>query len=60
MKSISRTLLTAAFIASGFAASVAQAQDKWDSAPWIDGKPFSLKAGYNTVRQYPLLTRAEY
>lgn len=53
MNSISRTLLTAAFITSGFAASVAQAQDKWDSAPWIDGKPVTLKAGYNTVKQYP-------
>jgi len=53
MNRISRTLLAAAFVASGFAASVAQAQDKWDSAPWIDGKPVTLKAGYNTVRQYP-------
>ena len=57
MNSILRTILTAAFVASGFTAGVAQAQapapDKWDSAPWIDGKPFSLKAGYNTVRQYP-------
>ena len=55
MNSILRTILTAAFVASGFTAGVAQAQapDKWDSAPWIDGKPVTLKAGYNTVRQYP-------
>lgn len=55
MNSILRTILTAAFVASGFTAGVAQAQapDKWDSSPWIDGKQFSLKAGYNTVRQYP-------
>lgn len=55
MNSILKTLLAATFVASGFAAGVAQAQapDKWDSSPWIDGKPLSLKAGYNTVRQYP-------
>lgn len=55
MNSISRTALTAAFVVTGFAANVAQAQapDKWDSAPWIDAKPLTLKAGYNTVRQYP-------
>ena len=22
-------------------------------APWIEGKPITLKAGYNTVKQYP-------
>jgi len=30
-----------------------QAQDKWDSLPWIEGEPVTLKLGYNTVRQYP-------
>ena len=53
MNSLSRTIVTAAFLAAGFNASVALAQDKWDSAAWIDGKPITLKAGYNTVRQYP-------
>lgn len=55
MNSILRTILTAAFVASGFTAGVAQAQapDKWDSSPWIDGKQVTLKAGYNTVKQYP-------
>ena len=36
-----------------FAVAPAAAQDKWDSLPWIEGKPLTLKAGYNTVRQYP-------
>jgi TRAP-type transport system periplasmic protein len=31
----------------------ASAQDKWDSRPWIEGSPVTLKAGYNTVKQYP-------
>lgn len=31
----------------------AQAEDKWDSQPWIDGAPVTMKLGYNTVRQYP-------
>ena len=53
MNSLSRTIVIAALLAAGFNASVAQAQDKWDSAAWIDGKPVTLKAGYNTVRQYP-------
>jgi len=53
MNRLTKTLVIAAFCASGFNASVAQAQDKWDSAPWIEGKPVTLKAGYNTVRQYP-------
>lgn len=34
-------------------AGIAQSQDKWDSAAWIDGKPVTFKAGYNTVKQYP-------
>jgi tripartite ATP-independent transporter DctP family solute receptor len=33
--------------------AIAQTPDKWDSAPWIEGKPVTLKAGYNTVKQYP-------
>ncbi|EJT01991.1 TRAP dicarboxylate transporter, DctP subunit (plasmid) [Rhizobium sp. CCGE 510] len=33
--------------------SPAQAEDKWDSQPWIDGAPVTMKLGYNTVRQYP-------
>ncbi|MEY3514718.1 MAG: hypothetical protein RL420_1741 [Pseudomonadota bacterium] len=48
-----KTIVTAAFLATTFTANVAQAQDKWDTAPWIDGKPVTLKAGYNTVKQYP-------
>jgi tripartite ATP-independent transporter DctP family solute receptor len=31
----------------------AQADDKWDSLPWIEGAPVTMKLGYNTVRQYP-------
>ena len=34
-------------------AASAQTADKWDSMPWIEGKPMTLKAGYNTVKQYP-------
>ena len=34
-------------------AAMAQAPDKWDSMPWIEGRPVTLKAGYNTVKQYP-------
>jgi tripartite ATP-independent transporter DctP family solute receptor len=48
-----KTIVTAVFLATTFTANVAQAQDKWDTAPWIDGKPVTLKAGYNTVKQYP-------
>jgi tripartite ATP-independent transporter DctP family solute receptor len=33
--------------------SPVQAQDKWDSEPWIEGAPVTMKLGYNTVRQYP-------
>ena len=40
-------------VRSASAPAVAQAQDKWDSAPWIEGKPITFKAGYNTVKQYP-------
>jgi len=53
MNNTIKTIVTAAFLATSFAANVAQAQDKWDAAPWIDGKPVTLKAGYNTVKQYP-------
>jgi len=53
MKKTIKTIVTAAFLATTFTANVAQAQDKWDTAPWIDGKPVTLKAGYNTVKQYP-------
>lgn len=52
MHSIFKALTTTAFCAVA-CASVAQAQDKWDSAAWIDGKPVTFKAGYNTVKQYP-------
>jgi TRAP-type transport system periplasmic protein len=47
-----KALATAAFCVIGIA-SVAQAQDKWDSAAWIEAKPVTFKAGYNTVKQYP-------
>jgi TRAP-type transport system periplasmic protein len=53
MNKLFRGILTAAVCAAGLSASIAQSQDKWDSAPWIEGKPVTLKAGYNTVRQYP-------
>jgi TRAP-type transport system periplasmic protein len=47
-----KAIATAAFFAIGIS-SVAQAQDKWDSAAWIEAKPVTFKAGYNTVKQYP-------
>ena len=53
MNKLFRGILTVAMCAAGLSASIAQSQDKWDSAPWIEGKPITLKAGYNTVRQYP-------
>lgn len=53
MNKLFRGILTVAVCAAGLSASIAQSQDKWDSAPWIEGKPITLKAGYNTVRQYP-------
>ena len=53
MNKLFRGILTVAVCAAGLSASIAQSQDKWDSAPWIDGKPINLNAGYNTVRQYP-------
>jgi len=48
-----KAIAAASFCATSFCANVAQGQDKWDSAAWIEGKPLALKAGYNTVRQYP-------
>jgi TRAP-type transport system periplasmic protein len=53
MNRLFRVILTAALCAASFSATIAQSQDKWDSAPWIEGKPFTYKAGYNTVKQYP-------
>jgi len=47
-----KTIATAAFCVIGIS-SVAQAQDKWDSAAWIEAKPVTFKDGYNTVKQYP-------
>jgi hypothetical protein len=48
MNKLFRGILTVAVCAAGLSASIAQSQDKWDSAPWIEGKPMTLKAGYNT------------
>jgi TRAP-type transport system periplasmic protein len=48
-----KAVAAASFCATGFFASVAQSQDKWDAGAWIEGRPVALKAGYNTVRQYP-------
>ena len=28
-------------------------EDKWDRLPWTDVQPVTLRAGYNTVMQYP-------
>jgi tripartite ATP-independent transporter DctP family solute receptor len=39
--------------ALAFSIEAAAAQDKWDAQPWIEGRPVTLKAGYNTVKQYP-------
>jgi TRAP-type transport system periplasmic protein len=47
-----KALATAAFCVIS-SAGVVQAQDKWDSAAWIEGRPVTFKAGYNTVKQYP-------
>jgi len=47
-----KAIATAAFCVIGIS-TVAQAQDKWDSAAWIEAKPVTFKAGYNTVKQYP-------
>jgi tripartite ATP-independent transporter DctP family solute receptor len=41
------------FCAAGLNAGPARAQDKWDRLSWIDGQPITLRAGYNTVKQYP-------
>jgi len=53
MKTTMMAIAGAALVAAGLHAHSAWAQDKWDSAPWIEGKPITLKAGYNTVKQYP-------
>ncbi len=53
MKAFLFAATAVAFCATGFSADEASAQDKWDSAPWIEGQQLTLKAGYNTVRQYP-------
>jgi tripartite ATP-independent transporter DctP family solute receptor len=53
MKALLLAAAGAAFCVAGLHADPASAQDKWDSAPWIEGKPLTLKAGYNTVKQYP-------
>lgn len=45
--------VAAAVISFAACASTVQAADKWDSAPWIEGRPVTFKAGYNTVKQYP-------
>src|SRR5438045_2781476 len=35
-------------------AGTARAADtQWDRMPWLEGKQLTLRAGYNTVRQYP-------
>jgi TRAP-type C4-dicarboxylate transport system substrate-binding protein len=50
----SKSAFTAISVALGlYLASPVQAQDKWDSEPWIEGSPVTMKLGYNTVRQYP-------
>ena len=35
------------------ATTPALADDKWDRLPWSDTQPLTLRAGYNTVMQYP-------
>jgi tripartite ATP-independent transporter DctP family solute receptor len=47
------SLGTAVACALAFSIGAAAAQDKWDSQPWIEGRLVTLKAGYNTVKQYP-------
>lgn len=47
------TVLALALTAGLALTKTAQAQDKWDSMPWITGAPITMKLGYNTVRQYP-------
>src|SRR5215218_5244546 len=53
MTPVFKSFVAVGFCAMGLHASAALAQDKWDSAAWIEGKPVTLKAGYNTVKQYP-------
>lgn len=53
MKALLLAAATAAAFFTGLNANPAQAQDKWDRLSWIDGQPITLRAGYNTVKQYP-------
>src|SRR5215210_2735200 len=53
MRSLLKSIVALALCAAGLYAGAALGQDKWDSAAWIDAKPVTLKAGYNTVKQYP-------
>lgn len=52
MKTMFKTVATVALSTLALS-SLAQTHDKWDSAAWIDGRPVTFKAGYNTVKQYP-------
>lgn len=52
MKTMFKAVTVAALSTLAFS-SHAQAPDKWDSAAWIEGRPVTFKAGYNTVKQYP-------
>ncbi len=47
------SLALAVACSMAFSAGNSSAQDKWDSQPWIEGRPVTMKAGYNTVKQYP-------
>jgi tripartite ATP-independent transporter DctP family solute receptor len=53
MKAFLLAVAATAFFAAGLNADPARAQDKWDRLPWINAQPITLRAGYNTVKQYP-------
>jgi TRAP-type transport system periplasmic protein len=53
MKAFLFAAAAAALCAAGLHADPARAQDKWDRLSWIDAQPITLRAGYNTVKQYP-------
>jgi TRAP-type transport system periplasmic protein len=53
MRRIITTFIGAIACALPLYGASAQGADKWDAMPWIEGKPMTLKAGYNTVKQYP-------
>jgi TRAP-type transport system periplasmic protein len=53
MRPIITALISAVACALPLYGVSAQVADKWDGMPWIEGKPMTLKAGYNTVKQYP-------